>query len=434
MENIQASKQHFACTDCGQVYTSFFACVCPCCGAGVIRQDKLTEQQRHERVSYAHMHKPTGYHKKAARVNPELIYNEDVSIDVESEYSNSSVIVDHLAFTVKLSDFRYCTKSGMFSGIPFPKEPVFEPMPAKNPQDADDISQYRRKVYTDYLERCVLIFITRVLGFSAGALSGNKFQFYEDSFSLHPVDSNDYLGRVGVGGNNDTIHFQISGDGCKHLFTRRSRKYVHHWLANVLNVTLLTRCDLAFDDFDGIHTCENAERAFLDDGFKRSRGISPKFHNGDRWHLDANGNKVFYCEAREIGSRQSLVYWRIYNKKIQQKIEKEDFVWYRSEVELKKVSVDILLDVEGYYAGINAYASSLFSKDIEAKSINHKAKKRMACDVIRASYWARRQYGRLVNSLFNLHKGDCEKVVGALIRSESKLSFTPMHSQLINSL
>ncbi len=40
----------------------------------------------HERVAYSNFrtHKPTAYLKKAARINPELIYKEKTNIDSES--------------------------------------------------------------------------------------------------------------------------------------------------------------------------------------------------------------------------------------------------------------------------------------------------------------------------------------------------------------
>ncbi|WP_233902733.1 replication initiation factor domain-containing protein [Vibrio campbellii] len=249
-------------------------------------------------------------------------------------------------------------------------------------------------------------------------------------------DGEQFCGKVGFGGanQNDTIHFQINGAGCKHLFTTRTRAFVHHWLSNILNVTLLSRIDLAYDDFDGIHTCEHVEAVFLDDGFKRSRGISPKYKNDDEWHIDADGNKVFSCEMRKVGSRQSLVYWRIYNKALEQKIEKDQFSWYRSEVELKKVSVDILLDPEGHFVSLNNYSKSLFSKDVTPNSVAYKVKKRFACDVLKACFWAKRQYGRLVNSLYELYGGDYEKIVTSLMRDDSSLSFTSMHQKLVGSL
>ena len=275
-----------------------------------------------------------------------------------------------------------------------------------------------------------------MLGFTVGCMKEIKFNHYDNHFDIYSADGNEWCGRVGVGGANqrDTIHFSINGHGCKHLFTKRSRQYVHYWLSNILNVTLLTRCDIAFDDFDGIHSCENVELAFMDDGFKRSRGISPTYTNCDEWHMDSDGNKVFSTEMRRIGSRQSLVHWRIYNKKLEQKIDKEGFVWYRSEVELKKVSVDILLDIDGYFAGLNDYAKSLFSKDVAAKGMTFKAKKRFACDVLKATFWAKRQYGKLVNSLFELYQGDYQKVVTSLMRDDGVIDFTSMHQKLVNSL
>lgn len=432
--NGSVSKRHFACTDCGQVYTSFFHCVCPHCRSGVVNQTEVDDAERHSRLSYTHKVEPHKYRQRAAHMHPEYVFNGKSQGDVQDEYLNSSVIVDHLAFTVKISEFRHCTKSSPFSGVAFPAIPALPALTAKSSEDADAINEYRRNAYASYFQDCVIIFITKVLGFTVGSMTGSKFQFYEDSFNIYSKDGQEYCGKVGVGGNNDTIHFQISGVGCKHLFTNRTRAYVHHWLANILNVTLLTRIDLAFDDFDGIHTCEAVELAFLDDGFKRSRGISPKYKNGDEWHINADGEKVFSVEARNIGSRQSLVFWRIYNKALEQKIEKEGFSWYRSEVELKKASVDVLLDVDGYFCGLNNYAASLFSKDVSPKSVVHKAKKRIACDVLKACFWAKRQYGRLVNSLFELYGGDYERVVTSLMRDDGKLSFTPMHQKLVDSL
>ncbi len=431
------SNRHFACSDCGQVYTSFFHCVCPFCRAGVVRQCEVDDKELHARNSYVHFHKPHAYQKKAERLNPEYIKGQKVDIDVENEYLNTSTSVDWLSFTVKIADFRHCTKSGVFSGIHFPSVPALPPMRAHSGDDIESINDYRNRVYTKYFEDCVVIFLMKVLGFGIGTLKeGAKFNYYENHFDIQSPDGSMHFGKVGYGGSNqkDTIHFSINGHGCKHLFTTRSRQYVHYWLSNILGVSLLSRCDIAFDDFDGIHTCENVELAFLDDGFKRSRGISPTYKNDDEWFLDSDGNKIFNCEMRRIGSRSSLVHWRIYNKKLEQKIDKDGFVWFRSEVELKKVSVDILLDIDGYFSGLNNYAKSLFSKNVTSKKMVFKAKKRFACDVLQASYWLKRQYGRTVNALCELYNGDFEKIVSSLMRDDSKLSFTSMHQKLVNSL
>lgn len=435
---MKSPKRNFACSDCGQIYTSFFHAVCSSCGSGVVNQVEVSDEERHARTSYTHHCKPNNYRTKAALLNPEYAdTDKKLAVDVENEYLTTSTTIDWLAFTVKMADFRHCSKSSLFSGVAFPDIPALPPMMAKSTNDLDAINAYRKRVYTDYFENCVVIFLSKILGFTVGSLKeGAKFNFYENHFDIHSADGQQFCGKVGVGGSNqkDTIHFSINSHGCKQLFTKRSRQFVHYWLSDVLGVTLLSRCDLAFDDFDGVSTCTNVDSAYLDDGFKRSRGISPTFKCDDEWYINADGEKVFNVEMRRIGSRSSLVYWRVYNKKLEQKIEKDDFSWYRSEVELKKVSVDILLDIDGYFSGLNNYSFSLLPDSVEPKRMIFKAKKRFACEVLQAAYWAKRQYGRVVNGLYDLYNGDFEKVVTSLMRDETNLSFTPMHQKLVNSL
>ena len=156
--NDSASKRSFACSDCGQVYTSFFQCVCPFCRAGVVQQREVDDAETHALKSYVHQSKPNNYRKKAARLNPEYIDDGKLDIDVEAEYLNTQTSVDWLAFTVKMADFRHCTKSSPFSGIAFPAIPVLTPITAKSPEDVDDINKYRNAVYTEYFEECVIVF------------------------------------------------------------------------------------------------------------------------------------------------------------------------------------------------------------------------------------------------------------------------------------
>ncbi|MBF4227319.1 replication initiation factor family protein, partial [Vibrio anguillarum] len=111
-----------------------------------------------------------------------------------------------------------------------------------------------------------------------------------------------------------------------------------------------------------------------------------------------------------------------------------DFSWYRSEVELKKWDTDILLNPVGGFVALNAYAASLLSNTVEPVITKTKSRKRVACDVLAASYWAKRQYGRLVNSLLELYQGDFEKVVTTLVRDDTVLLYPSMHRKLINAL
>lgn len=430
----------FACLDCGSNYESPITCCCPECGSGVINQmnmddiqvfGKKSQRKKSDdhRLSSSYVYRP-----KKAGLPPEFVNHTVNEYAFIEDYEQSPVIVDYLCFTVNMSDFRHCKKESPYSGIHFPDEPKFSTHQAKFFEDIEAYNRYFREVYMDYLQECVRRFIQYVLGFNYGAPRGRGFQFYQDSFVLTSEFGDDYCGQVGFGGNRDTIHFQITGHGCKHLFAQRSCRFLHHWLSTILCCKQLARIDLAFDDFDGLHTCEAAERASKLGAFKRSRGFAPKIKSGDEWEWAEDGSKIFTREERNFGSRQSHVYWRIYNKKLEQNIDAEDFQWYRSEVELKKWDTDILLNPLAGFVALNAYAASLISEDVTPVVTKTKKKKRMACDVLASAFWAKRQYGRVVNSLLSLYQGDFEKVVTTLVRDDKVLSYPSMHQKLINAL
>ncbi|MCV5950285.1 replication initiation factor domain-containing protein, partial [Escherichia coli] len=77
---------------------------------------------------------------------------------------------------------------------------------------------------------------------------------------------------------------------------------------------------------------------------------------------------IYTKEQYSIGSRTSRIYWRIYNKALEQKLANTGLVWYRSEVELKKWNVDVLLNPAGAYAALNDFAASIST----AKKFNTK--------------------------------------------------------------
>ena len=425
----------FACMDCGTNYESPITCCCHSCGSGMLNQLNMDDVQVFGKKSQGHkIQSDYVYRPKKAGLKPEFVNHSVEEYTFIEDYEQSPVIVDYLCFTVKLADLRHCKKDAPYSGIHFPEPPQFSHHTAKTFEDIEAYNRYFREVTMEYLQETLRRFIQYVLGFNYGSPRGKGFQFYDDSFVLTSEYGDDYCGQVGIGGNNDTVHFQITGHGCKHLFASRSCRFLHHWISTVLCCKHLARIDLAFDDYDGLHTCEAAENVSRLGGFKRSRGFSPKVSNGDEWDWDEQGNKLFSREERNFGSRQSRVYWRVYNKKLERNITAEDFSWYRSEVELKKWDTDILLNPVGGFVALNAYAASLISEDITPVITKTKSKKRVACDVLAASFWAKRQYGRLVNSLLELYEGNFEKVVTTLVRDDTLLTYPSMHQKLINAL
>ncbi|TOK64427.1 replication initiation factor domain-containing protein, partial [Vibrio parahaemolyticus] len=193
---------------------------------------------------------------------------------------------------------------------------------------------------------------------------------------------------------------------CKHVFARRPTWSLHDWLTNVLGVQTLARVDLAYDDYDGIFDCEYAYKAWRDDCFRTAeRGRGPVLHEDMTIaSIGKDGKPIYTKEQYSIGSRTSRIYWRIYNKALEQKLANTGLVWYRSEVELKKWNVDVLLNPAGAYAALNDFAASIST----AKKFNTKPvpTKRAALDLLASAHWMRRQYGKILNSLIEFHEGD----------------------------
>ncbi len=374
--------------------------------------------------------------------------------NILKKFDEQSVHIDYLCFTFAVKDLRHChdavrrlhkheeykgfAKSGLLQrhcrAPKFPAPPVFNPTVA---QTSDEIDAYNKAFdicYRNYLEDCLRIFTNQVLGLSLSAPRGLGFQFYTESMKLTSPDGEDFCGFVGIGGNNDTVHFQINGTGCKHVFARRPTWSLHDWLTNVLGVQTLARVDLAYDDYDGIFDCEYAYKAWRDDCFRTAeRGRGPVLHEDMTIaSIGKDGKPIYTKEQYSIGSRTSRIYWRIYNKALEQKLANTGLVWYRSEVELKKWNVDVLLNPAGAYAALNDFSASIST----AKKFNTKPvpTKRAALDLLASAHWMRRQYGKILNSLIEFHEGDIETVVGSLVRDGTKFTFPDTYGKLVTHI
>jgi len=367
-----------------------------------------------------------------------------------------AVSIDYLCFTFKVKDLRHCARATFLDTHQhdpdvkkklrrntellnpiarlFPQEPVFDmDFRAHNSEDIEAYRDFFRAQYIEYLERCLRIFTTHVLGLTMNAPRGFGFQFYTESMKLTTADGEDFCGFIGIGGNQDTVHFQINGTGCKHVFSKLKAWELHGWLSNVIGVKQLARLDLAYDDYHGLFDCEYALKAAYEDCFRTApRGISPTVNENHKYRFGENGTKHYSQEMVTVGSRTSRIYWRIYNKALEQNLAQNGMVWYRTECELKKWDVDALLDPDGAFAAINKFSASISS----APAFNTKPKpeKRVACDVLTAAYWMRRQYGKILNSLIEEFNGDIPKVIGLLQRDGRKFAFPDTYSALIQSI
>ena len=314
------------------------------------------------------------------------------------------VFADWLSFTFPYADMRHLHKSDLMDMrfAPLPK-PLFRN--ARNPEVRQKLmDRYKQKWNVAMMDR-LEVFCLVVLGFHMGPWREKGLNGYEDSAGLYAKNSNERIGFVALGGNNGTCFVQIEGKGCKHLFSHIDGFRLHWWL-KLVGVTRLSRIDLAIDDFHGLFGREYAKKAFNDDAFRTSiYGRAP--NGGDRVITEPSGKIV--NESFEVGNRQSTVYWRIYNKAAQLGL---DIFWFRSEVELKKVSIDILLNISGYFAGLCAYSASIISTT-PVKIVN--SKKKVALDIHSQVRWARRQVGKTLLDIAKHFDGDLEKTFGMLI-------------------
>lgn len=289
-------------------------------------------------------------------------------------------------------------------------------------------SQYFADLYSCYLSR-LKTWIATVFGLSMGAPRGKGGNGYSDAIPLYSEDGGyEQLGLVYLGGNNETFFVQITGKGCQYVFSSTTALEVYSWLKH-LDITQINRIDLATDDYDGVFTVDAAKKAYEDDAFYGGKG--PKPGKDESLKTDAYGQ--IQKEMFSVGSRQSRVYWRIYNKAVEQKVTG---IWYRSEVELKKVSIDVLLDLAGIYVGLCPYAAQI---NPCKENRLPKSMMRKAIDSIEANVqWLRKQASATLAKVFHYYEGDALSILSMIIREEHisdlKLRFDipPIYQRLIN--
>ncbi|MDG3085466.1 replication initiation factor domain-containing protein [Vibrio hannami] len=333
---------------------------------------------------------------------------------VEAE-KRQPVIVDHLAFTFPIRDLRHLATHPDFRKryrFDIPQHPEKIPM---MPLDIYNtlVERYEAEV-VNHLEVLFENFIYWEFGMTLSAPRGRGLHGYTESFCLFDKTGNHELGLVGYGGNNDTIFIQLSGLGCKYLFDHKSYLHIHKVLSSALGVTTLSRLDLAVDDYTGNFDIGYASIAYFDGAFRTSsRGNYPKMRPFVEY--DGNGNENI--TAISVGSRTSKVYWRIYDKAQEQNIKDRSVIWYRNEVELKKISIDALMSPAAFFAGLCDFSASIEPTD----GIRFKTIKKKACLELKAkTAWARQQVGKTLSELVDFYDGDLMQVFGLLIPSKHR--------------
>lgn len=236
------------------------------------------------------------------------------------------------------------------------------------------------------------------------------------------------VGLVAFGGNNDTVHIEMTGAGCMQVKSWES-------VADSLEMldARISRLDIAVDDFEGkTYNLAWAKSAYEDGQFNQVRGARPVPRLID--DMGSGKGCTFY-----LGSRESGKLFRGYEKGKEQGDPASP--WFRCEVEWRnrhrEIPIDALREPGKYFAGSYAAFESHAAEQKVIKTVAHIAQ----AHIEKATEHARKQAGRVIHALLalglkaeevmaRLHVPELPKKLAAPIRAflaldESERTYTP---------
>ncbi|PSB78000.1 hypothetical protein C5F61_09165 [Photobacterium damselae subsp. damselae] len=251
---------------------------------------------------------------------------------------------------------------------------------------------------------------------------------YTDGFKLFTPDRV-FAGSVfwGGNGNNNTFHFQITGQGCCYLFDviRRTRAgqreltpYSLLLLFQILGVEYLSRCDLKIDIRDKSLTFRKVKNAYNRREFSRGRGAYPVATHYHKFAIDGETKG----ETFMIGQRGNNVFWRIYDKAKQLNLDTD---WLRVEVELKNCEVSVLENTTVSFASLCPFSEKLTQSPFKKKFCFNRVVRTAAENLIRSTEWLRRQCSKTLLEVIN-DCGSIEIALGVILAGKEE---HPFHSK-----
>ncbi|MBD9368368.1 replication initiation factor domain-containing protein [Xanthomonas sp. XNM01] len=216
-----------------------------------------------------------------------------------------------------------------------------------------------------------------------------RWQFYRESAYI--VDAQgEVVGRYGEGGNGDTICISLSGAACrfvKNWWTVTKKLELHHGR--------ISRCDLAYDDYEGVFGDVRVhERAALNGAF-RGNGAPPttKF-------LDDHGSgKGCTLYVGQKGHKQCCIYEK------GKQLGVAESPWVRFEARLygkhQQVPREALINPMKYLRGAYGYLTTLLASVAHGAACRIELAKRTVEATGHAmKRWARRQIGPTLHVLW----------------------------------
>lgn len=167
-------------------------------------------------------------------------------------------------------------------------------------------------------------YLEKVFGFGVTAHRERGMNFYRDSWVL-----GDNFGFVCFGGQRQTMLVTLNGQGCSNAIEGWENR-LYDFLSHVAIRPVISRIDLAHDDFDGSYlSVDWAEAQWLKGGFSASTGAPPpEIERIGNWHRPSGKGRTL-----TIGRRTSGKFTRFYEKGKKEGCKASP--WLRAEVEYK---------------------------------------------------------------------------------------------------
>ena len=239
-----------------------------------------------------------------------------------------------------------------------------------------------------------------IFGFGITSKNEKGKNFYKSSYVL-----GEGWGFVLYGGQRNTVHILLSGEGCAAARVGWERR-----LYDFLDSSHghITRIDLSHDDIKGeLYTMEDLDAAY-DEGLFSNGGRTPDIEHRGNWKSPNGKGRTLY-----VGHRSNGRYFRGYEKGKQ--LGDPDSPWVRLEVELKSVDRIIPLDILKYPQDYFAAAYPILARFSKEPQRIHTIQKTTQISYDRTKKWLKRQCGAAINLMLNV-EGNAERVLQLIIR------------------
>ena len=227
-------------------------------------------------------------------------------------------------------------------------------------------------------------------------------------------------GLLAYGGKaqKKTTHVEINGHGCSLV---KNWNDVYEW--GQLTGSIITRCDLAHDDFEGKTANIDICQGWYSDGLFNANGRPPKPFLYD----DCNSG---HGKNFTVGTRANGKMARMYEKGKEQGNPNDP--WFRIELELKhkdrKIPWDILVKPGQYLAGAYKAFQYLSIEQIKIKT----TQKQKIMSLEKSIEWAKMSSGKIINVMLMENGGDESAVIKQLIRDGVPKRLEPYYKSVMS--